>query len=219
MYTAIIGDIRSSKEIINRRELHEKLSRTLAYINETYGGSIAAKFLITIGDEFQGLLLDTEYLLTIIQYIQREMYPVEFRFGVGIGDMVTDINPEAAIGAEGPAFYAARNMINELRGEEKKLKKQAADIRIEIYERPGLSTEEINTMLSLMKVVEGSWTEKQRLTIWDMAKNGGSQELCAKRMNTSQSTVARRLTDGNYIIYEKTKEILNKALKLAGNGE
>ena len=45
------------------------------------------------------------------------------------------INHEAAIGADGPAFYAAREMIEFLREQEKKLKKQAADIQISVYEK------------------------------------------------------------------------------------
>ena len=134
-YYAIIGDIKRSKKIENRCEIQEKLKKILDNVNSIYNNDISAKFLITLGDEFQGLLEMTASILEIIKYIQREIYPIKLRFGVGIGNVSTLINHEAAIGADGPAFYAAREMIEFLREQEKKLKKQAADIQISVYEK------------------------------------------------------------------------------------
>ena len=134
-YYAIIGDIKRSKKIENRCEIQEKLKKILDNVNSIYNNDISAKFLITLGDEFQGLLEMTAPILEIIKYIQREIYPIKLRFGVGIGNVSTLINHEAAIGADGPAFYAAREMIEFLREQEKKLKKQAADIQISVYEK------------------------------------------------------------------------------------
>lgn len=115
--------------------IQEKLKKILDNVNSIYNNDISAKFLITLGDEFQGLLEITAPILEIIKYIQREIYPIKLRFGVGIGNVSTLINHEAAIGADGPAFYAAREMIEFLREQEKKLKKQAADIQISVYEK------------------------------------------------------------------------------------
>ena len=134
-YYAIIGDIKRFKKIENRCEIQEKLKKILDNVNSIYNNDISAKFLITLGDEFQGLLEMTAPILEIIKYIQREIYPIKLRFGVGIGNVSTLINHEAAIGADGPAFYAAREMIEFLREQEKKLKKQAADIQISVYEK------------------------------------------------------------------------------------
>ena len=134
-YYAIIGDIKRSKKIENRCEIQEKLKKILDNVNSIYNNDISAKFLITLGDEFQGLLEITAPILEIIKYIQREIYPIKLRFGVGIGNVSTLINHEAAIGADGPAFYAASEMIEFLREQEKKLKKQAADIQISVYEK------------------------------------------------------------------------------------
>ena len=186
-------------------------------MNSIYNNDISAKFLITLGDEFQGLLEITAPILEIIKYIQREIYPIKLRFGVGIGNVSTLINHEAAIGADGPAFYAAREMIEFLREQEKKLKKQAADIQISVYEKKCFETEEINAMFSLLKIIEDSWTEKQRYTIWDMMIHQGSQKMCAERMDITQSTVARRLADGKYIIYQRTMEVIDEAIRRLGN--
>jgi len=118
-YIAIIGDIIDSKKIKSRRQIQEKLNRILKHVNEAYYADISAKFIITLGDEFQGLLKSFEHMLDIVKYIQREMYPVMLRFGIGFGEINTNIFFEAAIGADGPAYYAAREVIEQLRGQEK----------------------------------------------------------------------------------------------------
>jgi len=63
MYFAIIGDIVESKKILNRNEAQEKLNHILKDINIEYERNIAAKFIITLGDEFQGLLSNPIHLL------------------------------------------------------------------------------------------------------------------------------------------------------------
>lgn len=216
-YIAIIGDIKDSRKINERSEIQKKLSCILKNVNKLYYNDIAAKFTITLGDEFQGLLEGWAHIFDIVKYIQKEMYPVKLRFGIGIGEISTDIVYEAAIGADGPAYYAARKMIEELREQEKRIKKQASDIQVSCNDIECFDIKEINTILALMKIIEDSWSEKQRLTIWDMAENGGSQKECAKRMNTTQSTVARRLADGNYITYENAKNTAAEALKRVGD--
>lgn len=213
MYYAIIGDIKESKKIENRGEIQDKLKNVLKDSNELYGKDIAAKFLITLGDEFQGLLKKPTHLLEIIKYIQREMYPVELRFGIGIGEIYTDIDREAAIGADGPAFYAARNVIDEIHKQEKKLKKQAPDIQIEIYGETFFEVTEINAMLSLVKTIEDGWNERQRYTIWDMMRYQESQDMCAKRLDTTQSTVARRLSEGKYVVYNNAISTISEAIQ------
>ncbi|MCR5608077.1 MAG: SatD family protein [Lachnospiraceae bacterium] len=214
IYTAIIGDIKSSKKLENRKEVQEKFNAVLDYINETYKDSIAAKFIITLGDEFQGLLHDDTYLLDIIKYLQREMYPVKIRYGIGFGNITTEINKEAAIGADGPAFYAGRSMIESIRLSEKKIKSHAPDIMLGLYKNSHFELDKINTMLSLIKVIEDGWSDKQRFTIWDMLCNGGTQAECADRMSTTQSTVARRLADGNYTLYVDSLEVVNKSIQM-----
>ena len=211
-YVAVIGDVKESKKINERFMVQEKLSQVLKHVNEKYEYDISAKFIITLGDEFQGLLENSKHLLDIIQYIQREMYPIKLRFGVGIGEIHTNILPEAAIGADGPAYYAARKTIEELREQEKKLKKQAPDVQVSVYKQERFEVAEINIILTFMKLTEESWSEKQRYTIWDMLLNGGSQEECARRLDTTQSTVARRLAEGNMVTYCKAKDTVDEAL-------
>src|SRR6478609_4072574 len=57
-YVAIIADIVDSRRITGarRRELQKRLELLLSEVNRDFAQAIAANFLITVGDEFQGLL-------------------------------------------------------------------------------------------------------------------------------------------------------------------
>ena len=216
LYTAIIGDIKGSKKLKDRWEVQMKLRTVLEEINDAYREDIASVFSITLGDEFQGLLKSPCYALKIVKYIQMKMYPTKFRIGIGLGDISTDIIPISAFGADGPAYYAAREMIDNIHDNENKNKMVESDIQLALYNEYSFEIEQINTMLALIKEIEDKWKPEQRLTIWDMIENGGSQQDCAERMKTTQSTVGRRLISGNYYLYKRAIEVLDRAINLLG---
>jgi hypothetical protein len=129
-YIAIIADIKDSKKIINRNEVQKKLKKVLKEINEKYRNDISSKFTITLGDEFQGLLCNGVNTMNIIAEIERRMFPTLIRFGIGIGEITTDINKEMSIGADGSAYYMARSAVEYLKSGEKKKQTNTADIRM-----------------------------------------------------------------------------------------
>ena len=57
VYFALIGDIIGSRSIESRAEIQRRLGDKLREINEREGDkNLAAGFVITLGDEFQGLI-------------------------------------------------------------------------------------------------------------------------------------------------------------------
>ena len=215
-YVAIIGDIKGSQQIDDRRDVQNRLNDVLKNINEKYDVLIAAKFMITLGDEFQGLVYEWEMAYDIIEEIQMGMYPQQIRFGIGIGRITTDINPEMAIGADGPGYYNARRAIEAVKQSEQKSKTQSSDIRIEI-ERDGKSlSTALNTIFMLMTLIQRSWSPRQREIIREFEKEDCSQAECAEKLNISQSSVQRSLINGNYYAYKEAKEAVSKVLKEIG---
>lgn len=201
-FIAVIGDIKNSKNLKMRNEIQERLRAVLDEINIRYKKSIAAKFLITLGDEFQGLLFNGKDILEIIQDIRMRLYPVELRFGIGVGKISTRIDTEMALGADGPGYYHARNAIEILKDNEKKNKKVVSDIRLEMEEENSSKVTLINTIFELEKTIEQSWTDRQREIIWDMMKNQDGQKNVAYRMGITQSSVQKNLAKGRYYVYE-----------------
>lgn len=110
-YIAIIGDLVDSRNIPSRAKFQKEFNRILRNINVAYADSLSSKFNITIGDEFQGLLKDATNLSLILDTIVCELYPVKVRFGIGVGNISTEIDPERSLGADGSAYWAAREAI------------------------------------------------------------------------------------------------------------
>src|SRR3989440_8538905 len=56
---ALIGDMVGSRELLpsRRPKIQERFREFIQYLNKKYAKDILAKFVITLGDEFQGLLL------------------------------------------------------------------------------------------------------------------------------------------------------------------
>ena len=211
-YIAIIGDIKNSRKIDNRKEVQTKLNGVLDEINQTYCEEIAAGFLITLGDEFQGLLLNGKSVMKMIQKIEKSMYPIELRYGIGIGTITTDINAEMALGADGPAFYKARNAIDCLKANENKKCTALSDIRIESEDGSFHQNLLLNTIFELLKSVKDQWTDRQREIIWDMLEHQNGQNHAAERLGIWQPTVQKGLAKGNYYIYKNAVENIEKVL-------
>lgn len=211
-YISLIGDIRGSRLIKDRKETQKKLEAILKGINQKYGGDIVSKFTITLGDEFQGLLSSGTNVIKIITEIENRLHPVKMRFGIGVGEISTQINHDLAIGADGSSYYEARRAVEYLKQSEKKKQSAVADIRLEVFGRRQDSADLVNTILSLMSALERSWTGRQRQTIWAMLEEPDSQVNVAKRLGVQQSTVQKSLSGSHFYTYRGAMDILGKVL-------
>lgn len=211
-YIAIIGDMKNSKIMNDRNSVQNELRNILSRVNEKYSKDISAKFMITLGDEFQGLLHDGGNVMHIIEEIQREMHPVEIRFGIGVGPITTDINFEMAIGADGPGYYKARQAIEFLKEDERKNMTHASDIRIEVDGDNENAAAMTNTVLSLLTIIKANWTDRQREIIWDTQKYQDSQAKSAGRLKVAQSSIQRGLKSGNFYAYRDAMNTLSNVL-------
>lgn len=212
LFVAIIGDIRNSRNIDNRKNIQDQLKIVLENINVKYQKDIVSKFVITLGDEFQGVLVNSRQILKIIEEIKMQLFPVELRFGIGIGKITTDIDTEMALGADGPGYYNARNAIDKLKENEKKNKTVLSDLRIDIDfndSRVNL----INTIFELIKTIETNWTGRQRQIIWDMRRHQDGQIKVAERLGIEQPTVQKALAKAKYYVYVKTMQTVEDTLE------
>lgn len=212
IYIAVIGDIKESKKITNRSEVQKKLKQILEKINDKYTDDISSKFMITLGDEFQGLLCNGKNIMNIIFEIERDMYPVKIRFGVGAGTITTAVNKEMSIGADGPGYYNARNAIEIIKENEKKKQTNAADIRFEAEGSNQATTIMINTILSLLTVIKNSWSDRQREIIWDMLQYQDNQVDAANRFKIKQPAIQKSLAKGKYYAYKDALDTIERAL-------
>ena len=108
MYYVLIGDMVKSREQKDRRRVQEKFAAILADLNSTYKEELQTNLTITLGDEFQGVFLKGKKILDFVVKFIYEMQPVNFRFGLGYGEISTALVSLETKVLDGPAFYKAR---------------------------------------------------------------------------------------------------------------
>lgn len=110
----IIADIIDSRQIADRSGVQQHLRKVIAALN-IQNPTLLSNYTITLGDEFQAVFHSADGAFLDIITVIAALAPIQIRFSLGIGAISTDINPDQAIGMDGPAFYHARAGIDRLK--------------------------------------------------------------------------------------------------------
>lgn len=216
-YSVIIGDIIDSKKIKDRKHIQNHFKKALDNINENYSESIGSKFTITLGDEFQGLLKDRENIVDIISEIERIMFPITLRFGIGIGDITTEINYESSSVIDGSSYHRARAMIEELEESDSQYAKREANILLASADTNSELDQLINAIFSLATVLKSQWTVRQQEIINAYLLNDENQYKTAESLGIGQSSVSKALKAANFTSYQLAMKDVRSFL--SGKGE
>jgi predicted DNA-binding protein YlxM (UPF0122 family) len=202
----LIGDIVASKEIKNRKEVQKKLQTLFKSLNKN-NKEIISPFTITLGDEFQAVFSKADNVFKYLWEILYALYPVKVRFSFGTGDITTSINTTQAIGMDGPAFYNAREGLNEL--------KQTAFLFNYVSEKER-DVKLIKQILFLLSHLSSGWKDK-RFKILSFLYDELSIYEIAKKMKITDKAVYKNIDAGALaIIISLTKNIsveINNHLK------
>lgn len=87
------------------------------------------------------------------------MHPTKIRFGVGVGNITTQIQKMNIQEMDGPAFHLARKAIEQLAKEKQKYRGNINYFKI--YTHDQLKTEIMNNTLSLLSILYCSYTSRQ----------------------------------------------------------
>lgn len=202
IFCAIIGDIIGSRKLENRSYVQKKFLALAESANKLYEQDIVSPFTVTIGDEFQVLLKSVHITPKVIDNIRREMTPVKLVFGVGIGEVVTDINPRLAIGMDGPAFYFARKAIEQA----KKKKPQI------IYKSDFAGMDMINSLNYFIESCTERRTKRQKQVLAYLAQDF-TQEAIADKLGIKQQSVSDIISASYLSEVEDAKRAMSLYLK------
>ncbi len=181
---ALIGDLVHSREAKNRGALQKQLQATLASLNERHREELLSPLTLTLGDEFQALFSRADGLWRVVAQLQAALHPVEVRFGFGLGEIVTEINPDEALGMDGPAFHRARDAITQAREEEIH------------YRIQGLAEGDLaNHSLALVSRLQGKWKQHRFRVLARYLEREPVADI-AKALNISQVAVYKNIHDG-----------------------
>lgn len=115
-YLVVIGDVVGSKRLKARAALQRSLAAELAAVSAG-NGALASPYTLTLGDEFQAVYRRAGGLFADLVRIRAAGLPAEIRLSVAVGRIVTAINPQQALGMDGPAFHVAREQVERLKRE------------------------------------------------------------------------------------------------------
>jgi DNA-binding transcriptional ArsR family regulator len=179
-YIAIIGDVVGSRSAGDRSDLQDRLGGGLRDVTTAFGEHIAAEFVLTVGDEFQGLLSAAGSLDLILATLRMHSFPAELRFGVGIGELETALRSQA-IGMDGRCFHNAREAIERAAKRRTPVEVQAdgPDASFEIYSL-------------LYGVIRSRWTTRQREVV-DLSASGLEGREVAEYLSITPSAVSQHL--------------------------
>ncbi|OGO16980.1 MAG: hypothetical protein A2Z14_02045 [Chloroflexi bacterium RBG_16_48_8] len=192
-YLAIIGDVVRSRDIQDRNEFQQRLRGGISKVNQEFSSSIASRFVLTIGDEFQGLLKSPEVIPQLLAVIRSEIHPIEQRIGIGIGNLDTKLEP-VAIGMDGPCFHRARDAIE-----------RAKSFETSIEVESGKSNEPFRIYSLLYSNLRRGWTPRQR-QVFDLSMIGMAGNVIAQQLRITPSAISQHLSAvGADVVFNATR--------------
>ena len=219
MYLALIADVIDSKMVEERFDLQKQLEKTLQTMNELFGEFIASNFTLTLGDEFQGLLKVDAPVFQIIDTLRSELTPTQLRFGIGLGEILTDIDPLQSIGADGPAYWNARAAIN--------LVHQKNDYgNTQIYFSCGKEKQDffVNALIASGEAIRSDWRGSQEEILLDLLKRcvyseNFSQQDLAQSLEINPSALSKRLKSSSIRVYLRGRAAALASIQSLAKGE
>lgn len=216
-YIALIGDIVNSKQTSNRSSIQERLKQQLNRINHSFSQDFASPFTITKGDEFQALCKPNPYIFLMIDQIQLAFRDeVEIRFGIGLGEILTAIDPKLSIGADGPAYWEAQKALKFIQN-----KDDYGSSLVAFSSEYKQIDRVTNPLLNSSDFIKATWNKSQTDLFEVLINNKIYQEdfkqkPVAEKMKLSQSAFTKRLkSSGLKLYFRNRKTVMDLILQLS----
>lgn len=206
LYCAVIADVVHSRSLADRsgfqRQFLDLVERAGTMLPP---GELVSRFVVTAGDELQGLLRTPAPAYDFLVALEDELGRGRFRMGVGWGCLATDLKP-VCLGMDGPAFHLARAAL-----EESKKRGRALTYRLGNAALDDLLT----SYAALLDRTRLSWTPRQWEQVKLLAANG-DQSSVAAALGISRAAVNKALKSAGWRVYDKARADLLEYLSTPG---
>ncbi|MEZ4766255.1 MAG: SatD family protein [Calditrichia bacterium] len=170
-YAVIIADVSGSKQLSGRSRYQTQLflKSAIVQINEEFRDHIEAPFTITKGDEFQGLLTDLRSAFEMVLALEKLIFPVKLRFGLGTGNIYR-MGGKLPIEMDGPGVSSCECCVEH--GQKKKICYclNTDDESLDLL---------TNTIFQLMNAIKKRWNERLYRLFWRYKDLGTYREVSA----------------------------------------
>ena len=203
---ALIGDMVQSRALSANAcaKAQQEFAGLVKLLNQRFRKSIASRFVVTLGDEFQGLLQTAEVIPELIWTIEADYSARQIRIGVGFGVLHTPIQP-TALNIDGPVLHEARAAIT-----------LARDRRMlgGVFRGFGAQDDVLTGYAQALRHIRSSWTDRQREVV-GLLRDGLTQAEIAERLGVSKQAVSEHAVAAGCDAYRLAETGWRHALLLA----
>lgn len=203
----LMGDIIKSR-IKDQILVQIEFAKLISECNREFAASMKSKLTITLGDEFQGILMEEGDFPRVVSWLEENKWrlslPIELRYAFGHGEVLTPINPEIAHGMLGPGLTLTRETLNNL-----KSKTDRVGIIGEMQDR---ELKQLITELYLTHIGSWNWKDREILAAFFQYHD---YKLVAEKLDKDSSLMWRRANSLQMGTYNKLKEALFRLFKIS----
>jgi hypothetical protein len=208
-YVALIADMVSSRALSasGRARVQEKFTELIEVLNRLYKADLRAKFVITLGDEFQGLLRNPEIVPQLVWTLEKSFTARPLRLGFGYGAIHTSIK-EYAINLDGPALHKARAAIERAKHH---------DLRGGVFEGFGPALDPaLNGFARILHQQRDNWPPRQRAVIMQLHEGRNGTEV-ASELGITKQAVSRYASLAGWNAYLEAEQGWSALLRTLGD--
>jgi len=204
-YTVINADIQASRKLhdYERHEWQLFLKSAIVQINEEYQSAIEAQFMITKGDEFQGVLKSIADVSGLMLYFEKLLYPLHLRFGVGCG-AIQKMGSTIPIEMDGQAFHLASEALTFAKKKKLGVYMKTQDEAFDIS---------MNTIYQLIFSIKNHWKEINYKRYWKYKEAGTCKQVAQEERVSTQAVWDSLHNSGAFDII-KVEQSLERLLAL-----
>jgi hypothetical protein len=181
---ALIADMVKSREVTRsqRPGVQQRFKELVVFLNKKYNQHILSKFVITLGDEFQGLLRSATPIPDLLWDLDCRFSDRRLRVGLGFGLLDTPLQKEA-VNIDGPALHFARAAI-EIAAEERSY----GGVFLGFVDMDPV----MNGIARILSFHRSRLTAQQ-LKIAELLRQGLSQSEAARDLEITQQAVSKQV--------------------------
>src|SRR5437588_8992717 len=200
---AVIADMVQSRELKaqERRATQLTFSTFLKKINTEFRKAVLARFVITLGDECQGIVHDATALPDLLWRFD-EFESRQLRVGIGCGVLYTPVGRDA-INIDGPALHRARAAIERAKKDQ---------LLGGVFDGFGKNNDEVfNGFARLLRHHRSSLSDQQREVIAYL-RRALNQTQTAEKMGITKQAVSSYAAHAGWEAYREGEQAFKIAL-------
>jgi hypothetical protein len=193
---ALSGDLVHSRRVQNRSAAHRLIERALTDTNRRFAAELWAPLTLTHGiDEFSGVLLTPETAADLLRHLNLQLHPLQFRLGIGRGEVEKFAAHDTAGKLDGTSFHRAADALERARADHLPLA-----IKLAPKSEAGWVVRAIEALALLDSTIRADWTPAVVgiARILAAAPSPPTQAELGRRSKRSQQAVSRAFRRGRF---------------------